>query len=305
MKLRTEKKLDALLAGECRYCGVAAAMVASAVIGGAVSSSSSRNAANTAAAASERATASSELIQNRQLDQAKKEFDAAQIRNAKMDALTARVTDSQIASQDQQNALANEYAAYNRTTFRPLEQGIVDEAKNYDSTDNQTKAAGQASTDFSAATTAKRDAAGRTMARMGIKPTDGRFMAAMGDPANEALGDVTAQNNARDKIKVMGAAKRMDAASLGRGLPSAQATSAGLALTAGNSAVGNQVAANGSMTGSAAPGITLLGGAANSGSIMGSNAAAMYGTAMKSVNDTNSGFGSAAGMLMNYYGKGG
>lgn len=298
--LRGERKQDALLDGG-KFCNVAAAVIGSAVIGGVVASSSASKVAGAAERTSQENIASSERIQQQQLDQSKREFDAAQLRNAKIDGLTERVTNSQIASQDKANNLADEYAAYNRETFRPLEQGIVDEAKNYDSTDAQAKAAGQASTDLASATTAKRDAVTRNMARMGVNPTDGRFMAAMGDPANDALGDVTARNNARDKIKVMGAAKRMDAASLGRGLPSAQATSAGLALTAGNSAVGNQVAANGSMTSSSAPAISLLGGASQTGGIIGQNAAALYGAATKSANDTQGGIGSAAGMLLNYY----
>lgn len=298
--LRGERKQDALLDGG-KFCNVAAAVIGSAVIGGVVASSSASKVAGAAERTSQENIASSERIQQQQLDQSKREFDAAQLRNAKIDGLTERVTNSQIASQDKSNNLADEYAAYNRETFRPLEQGIVDEAKNYDSTDAQAKAAGQASTDLASATTAKRDAVTRNMARMGVNPTDGRFMAAMGDPANDALGDVTARNNARDKIKVMGAAKRMDAASLGRGLPSAQATSAGLALTAGNSAVGNQVAANGSMTSSSAPAISLLGGASQTGGIIGQNAAALYGAATKSANDTQAGIGSAAGMLLNYY----
>lgn len=287
-----------------KFCGVAAALVGSAVVGYAASSSASgraADAADKATAAGATATAQNSFIQQQQIDQSKREFDAAQTRNAKIDALTARVTDSQIASQDKQNALADEYANYNRTTFRPLEQGIVNEAENYDTPEAQAKAAGQASTDLAVQSAAARDASGRNLARMGIKPTDGRYAAAMGDPANEALGQVTAMNGARDKVKVLGAAKRMDAASLGRGLPSSQATSAGLALTAGNSAVGNQVSSNGSQASSGTLGASLLSGGAATGGGLASNAASIYGTTMNSANAAASGIGSAAGMLLNYY----
>jgi hypothetical protein len=53
------------------------------------------------------------------------------------------------------------------------------------------------------------------------------------------LGSASAAYNARKGIETVGYARKMDAASLGRGLASSQATSAQVALTAGNNAVSN------------------------------------------------------------------
>lgn len=78
MKLRGEKKLDALLDGDFRYCGVAAAMVGSAVIGGAVSSNSAKKASraqvdstNAANAAQLTAQREAQAFQQKQADQAR------------------------------------------------------------------------------------------------------------------------------------------------------------------------------------------------------------------------------------------
>jgi hypothetical protein len=42
------------------------------------------------------------------------------------------VSDAQLESMDTQTALAKDYADYNKSTFRPLEQGIVADAAGYD-----------------------------------------------------------------------------------------------------------------------------------------------------------------------------
>lgn len=276
-------------------------MVASAVIGGVAANRSSKKGADAARDAANSSIDSSERIQQRQLDLSEKEFAAAQKRNAKMDALAEKVTNAQLESQAQQTALADEYATYNRNTFRPLEQRIVSEAENYDNEDNRANAAGQASTDYNMALANRKETTARTMARMGLNPADGRSLAAMGDAGSEALGKVTAMNNARDKVRTLGAARRFDAASLGRNLPSAQATSAGLALTAGNSAVGNQATANGSAVSGLGAGVSLLNGAAATGDSIFRNSHSLFNTISGNANATQSAIGSTAGMLMNYY----
>lgn len=276
-------------------------MVAAAVIGGVSANNSAKKGAQAAKDASQRSVESSERIQQRQLDLSEKEFAAAEKRNATMDALTQKVTASQLESQAQQNALAKEYADYNRTTFRPLEQDIVNEAETFDSQERQDAEAGKVSTDYAMQVAGQKAGVTRNLARMGMKPTDGRYMEAMGDPASEALGAVTVRNTARERIRTLGSAKRMDAASLGRGLPSAQATSAGLALTAGNSAVGNQTTANGSAVSGLGAGITLLNGAANTGNSIANNSNQLFNTISNGANQTQSAIGSAAGMALNYY----
>lgn len=78
MKLRGERKQDALIDGDYRYCGVAAAMVGAAVIGGVASSSASSKAskaqtssANAANASQLSAQREAQEFQQRQADQAR------------------------------------------------------------------------------------------------------------------------------------------------------------------------------------------------------------------------------------------
>jgi hypothetical protein len=84
------------------------------------------------------------------------------------------------------------------------------------------------------------EAAARAMAANGINPGSARAMSVLeGQGVDRALGSASAAYNARKGIETVGYARKMDAASLGRGLASSQATSAQVALTAGNNAVSN------------------------------------------------------------------
>jgi hypothetical protein len=78
------------------------------------------------------------------------------------------------------------------------------------------------------------------MARMGVNPNSGAF-AAMGNQRSltEAAMKAGAANTARNNVELQGYARMADAANLGRGLASSQATSAGISLNAGNNAVNN------------------------------------------------------------------
>lgn len=74
MKLRTERKIDSLLDGGSRYCGVAAAIVGSAIVGGVVSSRSTSNAVDAQTASADRADATtrdSMAMQERLANQAR------------------------------------------------------------------------------------------------------------------------------------------------------------------------------------------------------------------------------------------
>ena len=78
------------------------------------------------------------------------------------------------------------------------------------------------------------------MNRMGVTPGSGKMLAVGNQMAlSEAVAKAGAANKARDAVETQGFARKMDAASLGRNLPSNQATSAGVAINAGNSAVNN------------------------------------------------------------------
>lgn len=163
-------------------------------------------------------------------------------RQQMIDDLGKRVVESQIVSQDKSNALADDYAAYMKGTFRPVEKSLVDEASK-DTGAEAEQAASEAGAGVSQQFGAARQNKAREMAAMGINPNSGRWNSAtQGSMDTEAAVKADAMNKARVAGKGLSWAKRMDAAGLGRNLPSNQATSAGLALTAGNSAMANSAA---------------------------------------------------------------
>ena len=150
------------------------------------------------------------------------------------------VADQQLASSKTNDALAADYANYNKTTFRPLEQGIVADAQNYDTPEKRNAAATSAMADTNKAFAQTNEATARRLAANGIDPGSTRAMSVMqGQGVNQAVANAGAAFNARKGVETVGHARKMDAANLGRGLASAQATSAQVALTAGNSSVNN------------------------------------------------------------------
>lgn len=170
-----------------------------------------------------------------------KERDAAEAPlRAEAGRTAIEVANAQLDSMRSNDALAQEYADYQRTTFRPLEQGIVADAQNYDTPEKRQAAAEAAMADVNKGFSTQRSAASRRLAAEGIDPGSMRAMTAQtGMDVDQALGQAGAAYKARQGVETQGFARRMDAASLGRGLASNQATSAGVALNAGNSAVNN------------------------------------------------------------------
>jgi hypothetical protein len=150
------------------------------------------------------------------------------------------ISDAQLDAMKNATWNARDTQAYNQRVFRPLEEGIVNDAENYDTSAKQEQAAGKAGADVSLAAAGARASGARDLERAGLNPADGAY-ADMEHTADVglALGQVDAMNKAREQVKTVGRAMRADAANMGRGLPSQQATQAGLAITAGNSSVGN------------------------------------------------------------------
>lgn len=145
-----------------------------------------------------------------------------------------QVAQTNLAAMKQQMDLGKEYADYNRETFRPLEQAIVSESQAYDTPERQQAAADQATADVRAAANRATASTARTLGRMGYDPTVNATKQAI-DMARMESGAAT---GARRQVEATGRAMRMDAASLGRGLPSAQATAIQTGVGAGAGATG-------------------------------------------------------------------
>jgi hypothetical protein len=155
------------------------------------------------------------------------------------------VSDAQLASMKQQDAITKDYWDYQKDTYRPLEQGLVADSQTYDTAERREQEAGQAVADVNTQLGNARDALAARQASRGVMSASAnsealdRSMAVSG-----AAAAASAANQARKGVELQGYARKMDAANLGRNLASNQATSAGVALQQGNSAVGNSNAAN-------------------------------------------------------------
>ena len=147
------------------------------------------------------------------------------------------VSDAQMASMQQNDAISKDYWDYQQNTFRPVERSIVDAAQTYDTEARREQKAGEAIADVQQQIDASLGQQMRQLTRMGVNPNDGKF-AAMSNQMSMAgaLGKAQAAAKAREGVELQGYARKMDAANLGRNLASNQATSAGVALNAGNNA---------------------------------------------------------------------
>lgn len=158
-----------------------------------------------------------------------------------------------------------EYAAYERETFRPLEKRLVAEAEGYDTAAKQEELASQGMADVAQAYQVQRQQALDTMAKYGINPNSARFAAIN---AQLGQGEAAARAGVATKSRVaaeeMGRARLYDAAALGRGLASNATAAAGQATASGSAAVGSTTAGANYM--GAAYGQTgqMLGGASSS-----------------------------------------
>jgi len=100
------------------------------------------------------------------------------------------------------------------------------------------QAAGNAGAGVEAAYSQAERQAEAGLSSVGADPTSGKWQALKAKMAiTKAADKAGSMNMARQTAKQLGWAKRMDAAGLGRNLPSNQATSTGLALNASNSAL--------------------------------------------------------------------
>ena len=153
----------------------------------------------------------------------------------------ARTTsDLQMQAARKQMALTDDYADYNKNTFRPLEQSIVADAAAYDTPQRREAEAAKSVATVEQSLATQQGITSRNLERAGVQPGSGRALALQSAfDLNAASMKAGAANTARTQVETIGAARKADAANLGRNLASNQATSAGIALNAGNAAVAN------------------------------------------------------------------
>lgn len=204
---------------------------------------------------------------------------------AQASATAKQVADAQLSSMKQNDAISKDYYDYSKSTFRPLETGLVADAQNYDTQERRDAKAAGAVADVGMQAQVARDSQNRSLQRAGVNPSSGKALALDNQMAlGEATAKAGAANTARTNVELQGYARKMDSANLGRGLASSQATSAGVALNAGNSAVTNAGMPLTQAQGQAA----MMGQGFNTAINANSSAGSIYGQQAQIENQANS-----------------
>lgn len=168
--------------------------------------------------------------------------------SARITAMSEKLGDQQYALNEKNADIADEYYTRMKDKFYPMQDQMVEDATNYNTEGEQERQAALAMGDVNDAFNNQRKQQEMQMASYGINPTSGRFQGATNaNGAMQAAAGAAAATKARTAAEQLGWAKRMDAIGLGMGLSSNQATSTGIALNAGNSAMGSTSAGLGAL----------------------------------------------------------
>ncbi|CAN7467953.1 hypothetical protein LJR175_003124 [Variovorax sp. LjRoot175] len=180
-------------------------------------------------------------LSREQLDWAKQVYSNEAPDRAEAQRIGTEVSNAQIEQMRQQTDLTRQANEDYRTTYRPLEQEIVADAKNYDTPERRAAEAAAASSDVERSIAAQRGATMREMERAGVNPASGKTVAMQGTmDLGAARAKAGAANSASKAVEQIGYARRMDAANLGRNIASSQGTTAALAQQAGAGAMAAQ-----------------------------------------------------------------
>jgi hypothetical protein len=176
---------------------------------------------------------------------AKDQFAAENVRNDEMASLAKEVSAQQLDASKQAQTWATEDRDRYKTVFQPLQDEFIDTAKNWDSADRQSQLASEAKADVLNNAGQQAAARERTMASMGINPTSGRYAGVeRAADTTTALAAAGAENNARATARKEAVSLKADAVNMGNGLPTSAATSLGLGVSAGSTAVSTTAGAN-------------------------------------------------------------
>lgn len=153
-------------------------------------------------------------------------------------ALDKRVAESQVAGMDFATMQARQDAERNKTVFQPIENKLAADAQTYDTPERRAEAAARAGADVESAAGMAVADMNRDLLRRGGSVDDG---GARGGALDLALGKARMRAGASDSavrnVEQQGYARRMDAAGLGRGIVSNQATQQQIATQAGGAGV--------------------------------------------------------------------
>ena len=212
---------------------VATAVIGSAVIGGITANKASKRAAASADKLAATGDEAAKLGRD-QFDWYKAEYAKTQPQRDAADATTTKVGAAQLAGMEFATQQARELDTRNKTVFQPLEDKLVTGAQNYDTAGRRTQAANEATADVEGAFGRAQDGLARDLARTGAAPGGGRSQSLMQDAAlRKATAVAGATTGAVKNVEQQGYARMADAAALGKGIVSSQATQQQIAQSGG------------------------------------------------------------------------
>lgn len=177
-----------------------------------------------------------------------------------MRPLMRQYADQEMSIAMDNKARADEYAAYERDTYRPLERGIVADALAYDTEGKREQLASKAAGDVSQAFGVAREQMSRDALSRGLNPNSGRFAALNNQLSiQEALARAGSQTQARNQAEDLGYARKLDAAGMGRNLAPNASTAYGVSLNASGQAGNTAMTAGNFRNQSFAQGSNMLG----------------------------------------------
>lgn len=244
------------------------------------------------AAASERAAKYAYKTSQAQLNWAKQQY-----------AMDRELADQLIGDIRQRSAMQDSWAQEDRQryqdVFAPLENQMVEEAKNYDTEERRKFEAQRDMASVSSQFDAAREAAQRNLESYGIDPSSTRYAALdVGSRTQQAAAMAGAGNAAAHRVEDVGRALKADAVNLGRGFQINPLASSQAALQ------GNQ-AASGINLGTTASGASTMGTGAQWAGLQqgalgtwGNTLNMGYNNALAGYNAQNSGIGSGIGSAL-------
>ena len=245
----------------------------------------------------------SERVAMEQLNLAREQFAWAKEQAGEDREFIRPFLDQQMRIADQNEARAQDYYNYEKSVYRPLEMGIVEEAKAFDTEGTRERISREAAADIESQLGTAKATTARDAARYGLT-SGGAFADAMTKMNLQGgLAKAQAQTNARTQAKALGHAMKMDAAQMGRGLAGNASTAYGIALNANQGAQQGQLNASAQANQMRLGGIDAYGGAqrgfGQAGNLYGNEYGLRlqgYDTAMKGYGSMMQGIGSMAGM---------
>ena len=157
--------------------------------------------------------------------------------------IAQQIGQTQVAAQQQQMEQAQDYYNYQRETFRPVEQSIVQQAQEFNTEAYRQQQAAEASAAASRAFGTARESDRRALAARGVNPASGAARGAgRATSLQEGLARAGGMTRARNQAQQMGYARMLDAAGLGRGLAGASTAAYAGATGAGSAGMNTMMA---------------------------------------------------------------